>query len=269
MTGVGSRRPAQWHDGAVEAVIFDLDDTLIVEEDTARSAIARALSPVVDLSCDERLVDVALGCARRHWRDSPCHPSCLRLGIASWEGLWSTFAGCHRSLGAMVEWAPCYRRAAWRDTLCMLGADATRADEVARSYIDTQRQGHPPIDRAIEAVRWASDQVATAVLTNGPSDIQRLKLAQCGVDAMVDGVVVSGEAGCAKPEAVAFSLVLEQIGVKPSAAVMIGDSWERDVVGAVNAGLRAVWVSHGRPPPTERSGVLVIEELTVDALARL
>ena len=30
---------------------------------------------------------------------------------------------------------------------------------------------------------------------------------------------------------------------------MVGDSWERDVTGALAAGMRAVWISHGRTPP--------------------
>lgn len=254
----------------MEALIFDLDDTLIVEEKAARSAIARTLSPVLDKPlADDTLVDVALACARAHWRASPCHETCLRLGIASWEGLWSTFAGCHGSLEAMVEWAPSYRHAAWRDTLLTLGADETPTDEVAQRYIDIQRQGHPQIGCAIEAAHWASGYAATAVLTNGPSDIQRLKLAQCGVSAIVDDIVVSGETGCAKPEVAAFRLVLDRVGAKPSAAVMIGDSWERDIMGSLNAGMRAVWVSRGRPAPEKRPDVLVVDELTVDTFARL
>jgi FMN phosphatase YigB (HAD superfamily) len=29
---------------------------------------------------------------------------------------------------------------------------------------------------------------------------------------------------------------------------MVGDSWDRDIEGALLAGLRAVWISHGREP---------------------
>jgi FMN phosphatase YigB (HAD superfamily) len=38
---------------------------------------------------------------------------------------------------------------------------------------------------------------------------------------------------------------------------MVGDSWERDVTGALAAGMRAVWISHGRtaPNPDERVSV--------------
>ena len=44
-----------------------------------------------------------------------------------------------------------------------------------------------------------------------------------------------------KPNPAAFTEVVARLGVEPQDAVMVGDSWERDVRGAVSAGLRAVW----------------------------
>ena len=38
---------------------------------------------------------------------------------------------------------------------------------------------------------------------------------------------------------------------------MIGDSWERDVTGALGAGMRAVWISHGRAAPVSDARVTV------------
>ncbi len=38
---------------------------------------------------------------------------------------------------------------------------------------------------------------------------------------------------------------------------MIGDSWERDVMGALAAGMRAVWISHGRAAPFSDARVSV------------
>ena len=34
-----------------------------------------------------------------------------------------------------------------------------------------------------------------------------------------------------------------KLGAKAESAVMVGDSWERDIIGALDAGLSAVWVS--------------------------
>lgn len=46
---------------------------------------------------------------------------------------------------------------------------------------------------------------------------------------------------------------------------MIGDSWERDIRGALQVGIAPVWVSGGRPAPEADPRVTVL--LSVDALA--
>jgi FMN phosphatase YigB (HAD superfamily) len=55
--------------------------------------------------------------------------------------------------------------------------------------------------------------------------------------------------GYAKPDPRAFHTVAEARGVPPARIVHVGDDWECDVLGATAAGLRAVWISHGRPIP--------------------
>lgn len=64
----------------MEAVIFDLDDTLNVEETVDRSAVAGALGTVESVSGADP-IDLAIACARRHWQRSMCRETCLRLGI--------------------------------------------------------------------------------------------------------------------------------------------------------------------------------------------
>lgn len=253
----------------MDGVIFDLDDTLIVEEATARASLTEALASggaraAADPSSREAVVDTALECARRHWHGSPFADACRRLGIASWEGLWATFEGCHPSLAGLSEWAGTYRRAAWVDMLATLGADAGSAPEAAARYVAAQRRGHPPIDSAIDAARRVSASVPAGVLTNGPPDIQRRKLAQTGLAFAPGTVVVSAEVGVGKPERAAFSLILDRLGTDAARTVMVGDSWERDVLGALAMGIRVVWVSNGRPVPEPRDGVTVVETLTFD-----
>jgi putative hydrolase of the HAD superfamily len=261
----------------MDAFILDLDDTLIVEEATARASLAEALAfagaPDADGTAAEDIggsaVRSALDCARRHWYQSPYADDCRRLGIASWEGLWATFEGCHPSLDGLEQWASVYRQAAWEDILRALGADTSRASDVAEGYVAAQRRGHPPIASAVDAARRMGAAVPTGVLTNGPPDIQRLKLSQTGLEFAADAVVISAEVGFGKPEPAAFSLALDRLGSRASGTIMVGDSWERDIVGAVNTGMGAVWVGKGRAPPEELGGVMVVDELTPMVFDRL
>ena len=99
--------------------------------------------------------------------------------------------------------------------------------------------------------------------------MQWTKLATCGLAAWFDAVAISGACGVGKPDPAFFAIVLAQLGVPPAGAVMIGDSWERDVVGARCAGVAAIWVSYGRPVPEVPSDVRIIEsvgDLTVELL---
>jgi putative hydrolase of the HAD superfamily len=66
-----------------------------------------------------------------------------------------------------------------------------------------------------------------------------------------DHVQIEGEAGVGKPERHAYERALARVAVEPDAALMVGDSFEMDVLGALGAGLHAAWVDvkrQGRPP---------------------
>lgn len=244
------------------AVIFDLDDTLIVEQAVARESLRAAAAAVPHL--DPALVEtVVLGSARRAWHAGPHHRICSELGIASWEGLWATFEGCNPILDGLREWAPVYRHQAWSGAIGELGVqDPYAATAMAELYVQAQRTGHSLIPGAAETVRALAGEVPLALLTNGPADIQRLKLARTGLGDCFVAVGISGEAGVGKPSADAFARVLDKLNVNPHRAVMVGDSWERDIQGAVNLGMSAVWISAGRPPPQVLPGVRTVASLS-------
>jgi FMN phosphatase YigB (HAD superfamily) len=77
--------------------------------------------------------------------------------------------------------------------------------------------------------------------------------------------------GYAKPDPLAFHTVAKHCNVVPARMLHVGDDWACDVVGAVGAGARAIWVSRGRPVPDEamlvEHDVLVADDLA--AAARL
>lgn len=107
-----------------------------------------------------------------------------------------------------------------------------------------------PDPRVVAAVaRLRARGVRLAVVTNGPSQLQRRKLARSGVEAHLDAVVVSGEVGVSKPDPAIFAHALAALDVAAADAVMVGDDPRRDVVGGAAVGLRTVWVSRGAPWP--------------------
>ena len=112
-----------------------------------------------------------------------------------------------------------------------------------------------------DAVAEVGARHRVGLITNGPSDIQRLKLEQAGLSSTFGAAVISGELGVGKPEPEVFLGLLERLGAAPEASIMVGDSWERDVLGGLGAGMSAVWIADGRTAPEELPLVTVIDSV--------
>ena len=239
-------------------MIFDLDDTLIVEQAFAMASLREAISVFAGVDPVASEPD-ALEAIRSVWRRGPDHALCLELGLASWEGLWSTFEGNHGSLDGVRAWAPIYRQRAWDAVAAVVGSeDPNLAPLAAERFKAAQQRGHPSIDGMESALTGAHARYRVGLLTNGSSDLQRRKLQQAGLIDAFDAVVVSGEVGVGKPAPTSFRLVLDGLGADPDGSVMVGDSWERDVVGALDIGMTAYWVADGRPVPASDPRVTVV-----------
>lgn len=239
-------------------VIFDLDTTLVLDMEHAHAAFvetARSVAPDDPTPLADRVVDAA----RDLWRASEHVAEGKRLGIASWEILWADFGKAHPCLDPMKAWAPDFRRRVWETALRQGGYEGVDPSEVAQRFVDLQRLPHPLVPGGIEALRAVSSAGRqVAILTNGPPDIQRHKLAQLQCDELLAAVVISGEVGVGKPDPAIFELTLARVGATATDAVMVGDSWNRDVEGACRSGLAAVWLSFGRPVPDASPGEVTV-----------
>ena len=88
-----------------------------------------------------------------------------------------------------------------------------------------------------------------AIVSNGPSDMQRAALAKVDIMHFFDAVLVSGDADVAvrKPNPQIFLQACSRLGVPPERTLMIGDNEEADITGARSAGLTALHVSDVLP----------------------
>jgi len=103
---------------------------------------------------------------------------------------------------------------------------------------------------ALEVLRGA---YALAVISNGPVDVQRLKLRVAGIERFFPIVVTSGQVGFGKPHERIFAAALEALGVWADEAVMVGDHLERDIHGARRLAISGIWLN--RSAVTAAAGV--------------
>ena len=91
-------------------------------------------------------------------------------------------------------------------------------------------------------MRSLADRFKLGILTNGMPPHQHRKLAASGVSDEFETTITSGGIGVGKPDSEAFDAVLQALGVSASKALMVGDTLERDIEGAVATGIHAVWI---------------------------
>lgn len=100
--------------------------------------------------------------------------------------------------------------------------------------------------------RLRSAGIAVGVVSNSDGDYQRRKLDAAGLGELAPGAVFSGDVGVAKPAPEIFLAGADSLGLPPERVVYVGDRWATDAVGAVTAGLAAVWVNRqGLSRPAE------------------
>ena len=112
-------------------------------------------------------------------------------------------------------------------------------------------------------MRKIPDVRAVGLITNGPSGIQRDKIALLELGPHIDFAIISGDFGAEKPDPAIFDEALLLGGASAAQAIYIGDSPEFDIEGARSANIRAVWYNraHIRWPLATLEPSLIIHRL--------
>ena len=227
-------------------IIFDLDDTLMVEMASEEAAFLAACGPArerhgVD---PERLYKAVRARAGELWQAFEAHPFCRRIGFASWEGLWSSFEGGAPEMKLLREWGPTYHHEAWSRALADVGVeDEAFVVELSERYKQERIKRHVNFEETEAVLEDLRKDFRLGMLTNGAEDIQQKKIAGSGLAPFFDAIVITGAIGIGKPAPRAFDVILNQLGVTAAETVMVGNSLSSDVRGAINAGLSSVWLN--------------------------
>lgn len=220
-----------------KAVLFDMDDTLFDHSLTCRAAIGRV---------------------RRG------HP---RLRTASLDALWEFYGDALRTThaevlrGTMTGAEARLRR--WRALLAKFTGDGSRdeAEELSERYRREYLLRERAVPGALELLRRLHGRAVVAIVTNNEQLEQERKLRKIRADRWVDHLVVSEAVGAIKPDPKIFRIALRKARARSKEAVMVGDSWESDVLGAVGAGIRPVWFNRFHRPRPMAPAVAEVDSL--------
>ena len=139
--------------------------------------------------------------------------------------------------------AACHNRLLYAQKLCEMTGCFTAENVIALydAYWDAFLENMRFFDGAYELLCDIGKRgLKLGFCTDLTAHIQMRKLVRLGIGDIADGVVTSEESGAEKPSKLPFVMILEKLGVSAAEAVMIGDDYKKDIIGAENAGIKAI-----------------------------
>jgi putative hydrolase of the HAD superfamily len=115
-------------------------------------------------------------------------------------------------------------------------------------YLSRSPYGTHLKDGCLEILDYLKAKYKLHIITNGFKEVQYIKLNNCGLNKYFDKIIVSDEHNLTKPDPQIFRVAETLASCTANDCVMIGDNYESDVEGALNAGWKAVWLA---PPPKD------------------
>jgi HAD superfamily hydrolase (TIGR01493 family) len=145
------------------------------------------------------------------------------------------------------------REELWRRALERCGYDTSLASAVRDAYLRHRVTSTQLLPGVTDVLDVLAGRHRLAVITNGGSDIQHRRLQHLGLHRYFEFVLASTDVNAGKPEAAIFEYALRRMNLEPASAWHVGDGLHTDVAGALNAGLgAAVWLNRHAAVREER-----------------
>lgn len=222
-----------------EAVIFDLDDTLLSYELGERGVFERIFAENGIECTDEAIAQV-------------------------WKVSWDEWDKLNLSETDRPEVAACFHElyrhylSVFFEVLSERFPFSDSNETLCRKFIDYLAMQNDYCKGAERLLKMLNGRKVLAVATSGLSDIQNPRIDR--LPAKIDYRFISEEVGLVKPARAFFTHMSEKMSIAPEKCLMIGDSMRSDIGGALAVGMQAIWVHRGdREAPCLR--VETLEEI--------
>ena len=223
---------------AIEAVLFDIDDTLVDFQASAAAGLARLLG--------ERVPEVE---SSVFWTElTERHYPRFLAGQVQFHEMQI------ERLAELLAWAgmPVPERAG------LLALEAIRQREMQDNY-----RLFPDVVGCLAALQ----DLRVGVVSNSDGPHQRAKIAGVGLAEAFEVVVISGDVGHPKPDPRIFAEACRQLRLPAERVAYVGDRLDIDAKGAAAAGLVGIWLNRAGAPdlttagPVAAGGVAMITSL--------
>lgn len=142
--------------------------------------------------------------------------------------------------------------------------DPEYAKNLSDDFLERTTRKTRLVDGTIELLEYLKPRYKMHILSNGFREVQYKKIENSGLRKYFDKIILSEDANINKPHEGMFTYALKNTNSKRNKTIMIGDSWEADIVGAKNSRIDQIWFNpaHLNPDGFEPT-------YTVDSLLKI
>ena len=121
-------------------------------------------------------------------------------------------------------------------------------NEISHKYIEYLSTFPHLFPEAIIVLSGLQKKYNMHIITNGFEEAQHPKIERSGLKPFFKHVITADKVGVKKPNPIIFEHALKTTNTLPQNALMIGDSLEADILGAIHLGMQAIhFNSHHEP----------------------
>ena len=123
----------------------------------------------------------------------------------------------------------------------LIGIHKHSPEALNREYLALTTQKTKTIDYAREILQYLKTKYKIHIITDGFFEVQLVKLQTAKLNPMIEQVITAEEIGVLKPDIRLFEYALEKTKATKEESIMIGDNYENDIIGAMNAGIDQIF----------------------------
>ncbi|WLR49787.1 HAD family hydrolase [Bacillus tianshenii] len=125
---------------------------------------------------------------------------------------------------------------------------------------------YPGVDLLLSELR--ENEIKLGIISNGKKETQREKISRLGLQRWFSesDIFISDEVAAAKPEPSIFQYAERELKAQQDRKLYVGDSWDLDVLGALNAGWEALYVNTRKEMKPSSSLPLAVCETIKEAM---
>lgn len=135
-------------------------------------------------------------------------------------------------------------------------------EKMSNTYLEELTKNNQLFDDAIPTLQYLYGKYRMHIITNGFSTEQHIKINRSGLSSFFKTITTSDDAGVPKPDPEIFNVAMTKADAQAVSAVMIGDNFDADILGADNVGMHAIHYDyHKEEIPEKFKQIVTLSEL--------